>query len=454
MISRQTHRTCWLTGLLTLASLLTFNLPVTAQEEGDRLQAEAEEQYREAQQLYREAQQLLNEENYQRAARSFARVQAEYAESRYAAEALYWQAFALYREGGKQNLRRATQALELQREQYAKARSKEDAEALLYRVYGKLAEQGDAQAARWIAENAEKAEAQADQDLEIKLAALHALVNMKSERAVPILEKILQDRDPAKSELRQQAIYLLAQHLGEGSPALLMDLARNDPDPEVREMAVFWLAQSDADEVVPFLEEMLFQSENEELSEYAIHALAQMDDERAAEILKRVSLDERLPHGAREHAIYWLGHQGSDEHLNFLMELYAQVDDQELKENLLHGVAQSDRADERVTAWFMKIIFDESEDIELRQTALFWAGQQGKLNPDELADLYHQVEDPEMREQVIYVLSQRDSADAFDVLLDLAGKEGNHDLRQQLIFWIGQSDDPRAEEFILKILEE
>jgi len=447
MITTTTWRSCYLAGAITLVLMLAVLTPVRAQ--GDR-----DSEQEEARKLYREAQELLNQDSYQRAARKFADVQAMYEDSRYAAEALYWQAFALYREGGKQNLRQATRALELQLEKYEHARSLEDAEALKYRIYGKLAELGDAQAARWITENAEEVENQAERDLETKLAALNALMNMNSERAVPILEKILQDRDPDKAELRQQAIFLLSQHMGEDSPALLMDLARNDPDPEVRQMAIYWLAQSQSDEVVPFLEEILFESGSAEQSEYAIHALAQMGNARAADLLKRAALDESLPLEAREQAIFWLGHEGGEEHLDFLMEMFAQVADVGLKENLLHGIAQSESADEKVTAWFMKIIFDEREDIEIRQTALFWAGQQGKLNPDELADLYEQVEDPDMREQVIFVLSQSGSTDAFDVLLDLAGKEGNHDLRQQLIFWIGQSDDPRAEEFILEILEE
>jgi len=437
-------RGCLGTGVMALVLTLVASSPVPAQDKPER-------QYEEAQALYREAQKLLNDEEYARAARKFAEVHANYRQSQYAAESLYWQAFALYREGGKRNLRSAAKSLEMQLQSYEKAHSREDANALLYRVYGQLAEMGDAEAARWIAEHAESAE---DRELEAKLAALHALVNMNSERAVPILEKILKDRDPAKAELRQQAIFLLAQRMGEKSPALLMDLARNDPDPEVRQMAVFWLAQSKSDEVVPFLEEVLFTSESEEVSEHAIHALAQMGDDRAVAILKRAALDQSLPKQAREHAIFWLGHQGGDEHIDFLIELYEQAEDPELKENLLHGVAQSQSTDEKVTQWFMTIIFDENEDIELRQTALFWAGQRGKLNLEELSDLYQKVKEPQMREQVIYVLAQRDDTDAFDVLLEIVEKEGNPELRQQLIFWIGQSKDPRAEEFLVKILEE
>ncbi|NIQ26025.1 MAG: outer membrane protein assembly factor BamD, partial [Gammaproteobacteria bacterium] len=47
--------------------------------------------------LYRAAVQRLNQDEYRRAAEMFARIQARYPRSNYAAQALYYQAFALYR---------------------------------------------------------------------------------------------------------------------------------------------------------------------------------------------------------------------------------------------------------------------------------------------------------------------------------------------------------------------
>jgi HEAT repeat protein len=406
-----------------------------------------------AQERYLQAQQLLNREEYRRAAEEFEQVFLKYGQSHYAADALYWHAFALYRQGRKKDLQEAVSALELLQSRYENASTTADAEALLLKIYGQLAERGDAVAARKLAELTEQQESE-EKDIEIKMAALHALINMNSERAVPILKKILQDRDPAKAELRAQAIFLLAQHAPEESVEILMDLARNDPDPEVREQAVFWLGQTDSEQAIPFLEEILNSSSDSELMQHAIFALSQHGGDEALAIIKQVALNKDAPEEAREQAIFMLGQSGGEENIDLLMELYNEVETKGLKEQLLHGVAQASGDDEKISQWFMTIIFDAQEDIELRQTALFWAAQQGQLDLQSLAKLYDEIESDAMREQVVFAISQHGGSDAFDVLLDIVKKEGNPDLRHQLIFWIGQSDDPRAEAYLLEILEE
>jgi len=449
MIAKQTSRAFSGTGLIPLIAWIVVVVatpPLLAYQE---TQAEDSE----AQQLYLEAQQLLNRDEYRRAAEEFERVFLQYRQSSYAADALYWHAFSLYRQGKKKNLQDAASALELLQTQYESARTTADAESLLLKIYGQLAERGDADAYRRLTELTERQENE-EKDIEIKVAALHALINMKSDRAVPILKKILQNRDPGKAELRSQAIFLLAQHAPEESVEILMDLARNDPDPEVREQAVFWIGQTSSEQAIPFLEEILNSSDDPKLMEHAIFALSQHGGEQAFAIIKQVALNKEAPEDAREHAIYMLGQSGGEENIDLLMELYTEVESKGLKEHLLHGVAQASGENEKISQWFTQIIFDEQEDIELRQTALFWAAQQGQIGLQSLAKLYDEIESDAMREQVVFAISQHGGSDAFDVLLDIVKKEGNPDLRHQLIFWIGQSNDPRAEAYLLEILEE
>src|SRR5690606_2572724 len=62
--------------------------------------------------LYREARQLLNRGDWRRAAERFAAVANHRPPSGYAADALYWQAFALHRIGGITELRQALASLE------------------------------------------------------------------------------------------------------------------------------------------------------------------------------------------------------------------------------------------------------------------------------------------------------------------------------------------------------
>jgi len=61
--------------------------------------------------------------------------------------------------------------------------------------------------------------------------------------------------------------------------------------------------------------------------------------------------------------------------------------------------------------------------------------------------------DTEMREQIIFVLSQRQSDKAaIDKMFDIAKNEKDPELRKKAIFWLGQSRDPRVQQFLMDLI--
>ena len=100
----------------------------------------------------------------------------------------------------------------------------------------------------------------------------------------------------------------------------------------------------------------------------------------------------------------------------------------------------------------MNIALNPNEDIELRKKALFLAGQMGVAIP-ELSRLYDRMNDTDMREAIIFALSQRqrDPA-AMDKLFDIAKNEKDSELRKKAIFWLGQSRDPRVQQFLMDLI--
>jgi len=100
----------------------------------------------------------------------------------------------------------------------------------------------------------------------------------------------------------------------------------------------------------------------------------------------------------------------------------------------------------------MNIAVNSKEDIELRKKALFWAGQSGVAIP-EFAALYDRTGNTEMKEQIIFVLSQRQSDKAaIDKMFDIARNEKDAELRKKAIFWLGQSRDPRVQQFLIDLI--
>ncbi len=418
--------------------------------------------------LYRAARALLNREEYRRAAEMFEQLYRQHPRSSYAGQAHYYEAFSLYRSGGDQNLRAARDVLLRYRERYSESyAAMADAESLMARIQGALARQGDAMAAEDLARTARELARSEERSTgvargsreqacggedEIRLAALHSLMQMNSERALPILRKVLANRetDACSVEMRKKAVFVLAQHLDDRNVDIMLDIVRNDPDPEVKEGAVFWLSQVRGERALDALEDILLRSDERRLQEKAIFALSQQEGARASQILRDYAMRDGVPADLRANAIFWLGQTGRAENSRFLREVYGKTSEAEIKEKIIFSLAQAGGAENG--RMLLGIATDEKEPIEIRKKAMYWAGQAG-VAIGELAALYDRLPDRDMKEQVIFSLSQSDDRTAIDKLIDIARNEKDSELRKKAIFWLSQTDDPRVAELLMEIIE-
>ena len=434
--------------------------------------------------LYRAAREALDRRDYRRAADLFGEISAKHASSGYAADALYWRAFALYRLGSTSQLREGLQALATQRQRFPQAATRGDAAALERRIQGELGRRGDPQAAAFVDSAAQAAampptpprppvgptppiaptppvpptpptppddrDCENDED-DTKLAALNALQQMDDAKARPILQKVLARRDAGSVCLRRKAVFLIAQESAGGAEDILLATARTDPDREVREQSVFWLSQVGTDRAVAALDSILRTSKDVSLQEKAIFALSQHEGPRAQQALRGYAERSELPEETREKAIFWIGQQGGKENDAFLRALYGRLKEVDLREKVLFSLSQSGGNDN--VRWLLGVAKDGTQPVELRKKALFWAGQADAPIAD-LTALYGSMPDREMREQLIFVYSQRDEPAAVDKLLDIAKREPDVELRKKALFWLGQSDDPRAAKALQDIIEQ
>lgn len=399
---------------------------------------------------YAAARDALNARRYQEAAEAFAKLRQSYPKSGYVADSFYWQAFALYRQGGSSQYKRAVELLRAQMSQHPNASTRSDAEELQVRLEAQLARQGDARAAESITRQA--SDPCGGEEQEVRAAALSALLTMNAEQAMPILKQVLQKRDQCSAELRRQAVFLISQKMTDESVDILLDLAhRNpDPDPEVREQAVFWLSQVKSDEALDALLSILKESKDRDVQEKAIFAISQHGSDRAVAALRQFAERADAPKDLRENAIFWIGQNPKAGGTKYLMDLYPRLGDPDLKEKAIFAISQGRSAEART--WLLDRAKDRSENVEVRKKALFWAGQAGDLSMSELKSMYTTLDDQEMKEQVIFVASQRRGTEGVDFLMDVAKNEKDPDLRKKAVFWLGQSKDPRVAEFLLSLI--
>jgi HEAT repeat protein len=408
--------------------------------------------------LYRIAREALNRGDFKRAAEVFHRITERYPQSAYAGQSLYYEAFSLYRSGNSGDLENARDRLRELTQRFPSLASGGDAKTLVTRVCGELAKRGDQDCARMIAQAAEGPDVapntirqgtscpSEDDDNDDRIAALNALLQMDAERAMPILQKVLARRDPCSVGLRRKAVFLVSQKRTEQTADILMSVARSDPDQEVREQAVFWLSQVPGDRAITLLDEILKGNSNVELKEKALFALSQKREERAQAMLRDFAGRENENPDLREKAIFWLGQQRVPGNTEFLRSLYGRLTNQELKEKILFSLSQQRGAGN--DRWLMDIAVNPREPQELRKKALFWAGQTG-VPSSEFSSLYDRMADQELKDQIIFVFSQRGrDAAAMDKLFAIARTDRDPELRKKAIFWLGQSRDPRAQKFL------
>lgn len=453
--------------------------------------------------LYRAGTSALNRGDYARAAQLFRQVREKYPRSVRAGDSFYWEAFALYRQGGSDNLRTARTLLAQQKSKFPGAATGGDASSLYGRVQGELARRGDPDAQIWVntqtrdlaapavaptasasaAAGAARAaapvaaEARAlaraaavpalarsdwendddalpqgcDRDAyEAKIEALNALISMENDRAVPIIRHVLAKRDACSAGLRKKAVFLLAQHQDDSTGAVLLDVVRNDPDQDVKAQAVFWLSQVNSPQAIAALEDILKTSTDVDLQRKALFALSQQHDPRGAQILRAYAERSDVPAELQEQAIFWLSQGDDGKNGEFLRGLYGRLTRESAREKVLFALSQED--DPANGKWLVDRARDTTESIELRKRALFWAGQRKGALPD-LLTLYGSTTDREMREQLVFVYSQSRDRAAADKLIDIAKNDPDPELRKKALFWLGQSNDPRVAQLLQDIID-
>ena len=183
--------------------------------------------------LWRAARAALDEGEPRRAAELYRRLRTErrFQNSEYRPHAFYWEAFARHRIGGEAELRSALSALRALRSSYAQFENRVEVDRLESRLYADLAGTGDADAARWLREQTERAAGRQSSasaqcaDQEVRVSVVESLLTMSSEQAMPLLKQVMSQKDACNAELREKAVFILSQKASGEAEDLLLDAA-------------------------------------------------------------------------------------------------------------------------------------------------------------------------------------------------------------------------------------
>ena len=385
--------------------------------------------------LYRAAREELARGAYRRAATGFADVVARHPQTPLAAEALYWQAFALYKSGDDTTSLRAAQAiLTALRDRDLDETTRGDAQVLDTRICATLARRGHAACAEQIA-TAARQPCGASPDDEL-IAALDALEDTQSTMIMPALRTVLGRQDICSERVRKRAVLLMAEQEPESSLDILVDVIREDPSNAVRLQAVTLLPDVQSPRVVGVLESLVHSAADDELRDRALAGIA-TSGVRGRRALRRLVEQRHADEDLRAAAITGLARGGeSSEDSRFLRDVYAKLDRPRLQEKVLEALGAMPSTPTR--KWLFARALDGREPMSQRRLALFAAGQSADL--EEFAAVYDRLQELALKEQAIVVFGSRGGAIAARKLVRIAATETDPTLRDKANFWRAQLD--------------
>lgn len=365
--------------------------------------------------LYEDGMGELDDEEYESAIKHFAKV-AEMQGSR-ADGALYWMAYAMNKSGRRDD---ALRTIETLKKAYPKSQWIDDADALALEVRQRRGEKISPE--------------RSDSD-EIKVMAIHSLMNTDPERAFPLLEKILKGTGSRK--VKESALFVLSQSGSPKAQALMGDLARGNAHPELQKEAIRYLGVSGGSRNRALLEELYNSNASISAKEEVLQAFMISGDRTRIANLAKTEKNPKL----RKEAINLLGVMGGRSELH---AMYASETSTDLREEIINAMF--------VAGDYQRIseIARTEKNMELRIEAIQRLGVMGKKTADTLLALYTE-NNMEVKNAVLDGLFVQGNARA---LIDLSKKETNRELKREILQKLSVMNNKEAVDYMLELLNE
>lgn len=362
---------------------------------------------------------LMSRRDYEKAIVRFDQVVA--AKGTRADGALYHKAYALYRLGRSSD---ATNALADLRKSHPQSRYLKDASALETALR---------------ASNGQPMRPEASDDEEIKLLAINALVHTDPERALPLLESVL-NGGANSLQLKTRALFVLAQSSQPRAKEILMGLAKGGGNPDLQRSAINYLATRGRTRVTSAELKEIYDSTNDaDIKRAVISAWGTLGEMNHLAAVVQGSADLALRTTA-------LNRMNDPAAADTLWAIYQKEADKDLRMNILSKLGSLGSADR-----LMDVVRSE-KDAEVRRRAI---RSLGNMRADKsgamLSELYGRETEADNKKAIITALSGQQNGEA---LVALARKESDLSMKREIVQRLsGMTRNKAAQDYMLEILK-
>jgi hypothetical protein len=333
--------------------------------------------------------------------------------------ALYWKAYAENKEGQPA---RALETCAQLRRTHPKSNWLDECAALEIEIRGK---------------SGHPVLPQAEQDEDLKLLALNAIMQQDESRAIPAIQQILNGNSSDK--LKERALFVLSQSNSKQAQDLIAQIARGQSNPALQVKAIRMLSirgKQSADLLAD-----IYQHTNNDAVKKAIlqsYLVADSPDK-----LVEAARNESNPQLART-AVQTLGAMGATTQLQ---ALYNETKSHEIKGDIISGLIAAGPKGAEV----LGTIATTEQDPDLRRKAIRNLGiSGGSASAPKLVATYQSNADPETKKAAVEALFLAN--DAHD-LVTLAKAEKDPALKQKIVQQLSIMQNPEATAYMLEILK-
>ena len=333
--------------------------------------------------------------------------------------AIYWKAYVESKQGHAPEVAAACASL---RQGYPQSKWLKDCNALEIEVGGK---------------SGRPVPPQAEQDEELKLLALNALMQGGDENALPILQQILEGNQSER--LKERALFVLAQDQSKQAQDLLGQIVRGEKDPHLQIKAIHLLAAARGRESADLLGDTYSKSNNPQVKRAVLDSYLVMG---SPEKLVQVAQHESDPELSR-HAVGELGAMGAVPQLS---TMYQSASNKETKRAVIDAlVAAGGKGSD-----LLGQIASSEQDPDLRSRAIRNMGVTGgSSSAPALLAIYSKGVDERSKRAVIDALFV--AGDAHD-LVALARTEKDPEAKRKIVSQLAIMHDKEATAYMLEIL--
>lgn len=257
---------------------------------------------------------------------------------------------------------------------------------------------------------------QADDD-ELKMLALNALQHSDPERALPLIEGVLNGANSIA--LKRQAIFILAQNPQPRAREILLNLAKGGGNPDLQRHAIRYIATGGKRGATSAeLREIYDSTQDPDIKKAVLQAWGQSGDVVSLVSVAGGAADVDL----RRTAVNEIGNAGA---VQDLWTIYQKEQNRDLKLSILSRLGSLGAAD-RLTD-----VIRTEKDPEVRRRAIRSLGSmRAEKSAAALTDLYSREDDVDNKKAIVSALASQSNGEA---LVAIARKETNMTMKREIV---------------------